>query len=326
MAWFRVRLTEEEQRVVNEERCCHPNLRIREKMLVLWLLHTGLTRQHAAKAVGVSRATVQRYVAAFRQGGLDGLRQWNLSRPVSEMAAYRELIRASFEKQPATTIAEACERIFQLTGLRRGPSQVRKFLKDLGLKFYRVRAIPVPPKKNLAEHVADQAAFLETKLKPVLAAAQAGEGHVFFVDAAHFVFGTFLCYLWSFTRIFVRAASGRQRFNVLGAWNAVTRQLIAVTNFKFRRFQGGSRAARRVKFPPANRSWRGAGGRDLRPKCHLPCSAEKLGELGDPGFQARLFWKRLWHFFLVADPPQGRQHVGKRWLFLLPVPRSEGKT
>ena len=36
MAWFRVRLTEEEQRVVNEERCCHPNLRIREKMLVLW--------------------------------------------------------------------------------------------------------------------------------------------------------------------------------------------------------------------------------------------------------------------------------------------------
>ena len=230
MAWFRVRLSEEEQRVVNEERCCHPNLRIREKMLVLWLLHTGLTRQHAAKAVGVSRATVQRYVAAFRQGGLDGLRQWNLSRPVSEMAAYRELIRASFEKQPATTIAEACERIFQLTGLRRGPSQVRKFLKELGLKFYRVRAIPVPPKKNLAEHVADQAAFLETKLKPVLAAAQAGEGHVFFVDAAHFVFGTFLGYLWSFTRIFVRAASGRQRFNVLGAWNAVTRQLVAVTN------------------------------------------------------------------------------------------------
>ena len=51
-----------------------------------------------------------------------------------------------------------------------------------------------------------------------------------FVDAAHFVFGTFLCCLWSLTRIFVRAASGRQRFNVLGAWNAITRHLIAVTN------------------------------------------------------------------------------------------------
>jgi len=65
---------------------------------------------------------------------------------------------------------------------------------------------------------------------PRLDDALAGQGHVLFVDAAHFVFGTFLCCLWSFARIFIRAASGRQRFNVLGAWNAVTRQLITVTN------------------------------------------------------------------------------------------------
>jgi transposase len=67
-------------------------------------------------------------------------------------------------------------------------------------------------------------------LKPRLQEAQEGKRHVFFVDAAHLVFGTFLCCLWSFTRLFVRAASGRQRFNVLGAWNAMTRELIAVTN------------------------------------------------------------------------------------------------
>lgn len=82
----------------------------------------------------------------------------------------------------------------------------------------------------MAEHVQTQAAFLESELKPCLDAAVAGTGQVFFVDAAHFVFGTFLCCLWSFTRVFMRAASGRQRLNVLGAWNAVTRQLIAVTN------------------------------------------------------------------------------------------------
>jgi len=82
----------------------------------------------------------------------------------------------------------------------------------------------------LSEHVEAQTAFLEAELKPRLEAAQAGRGHVFFVDAAHFVFGTFLCCLWSFARIFVRAASGRQRFNVLGAWDAVARRLIAVTN------------------------------------------------------------------------------------------------
>lgn len=72
--------------------------------------------------------------------------------------------------------------------------------------------------------------FHDTQLKPRLDAAAAGKGHVYFVDAAHFVYGTFLGCLWSFTRIFVRAASGRQRFNVLGGWNAITRELVAVTN------------------------------------------------------------------------------------------------
>ena len=31
-------------------------------------------------------------------------------------------------------------------------------------------------------------------------------------------------------RVFVKAASGRQRFNVLGAWNAVTREIVTITN------------------------------------------------------------------------------------------------
>ncbi len=148
MAWFRVQLTEEQQRIVNEERTSHPDLRVREKMLVLWLLHCGTTRQKAAEIVGLGRATVHRYVAAFREGGLDGLRRCDRHRPVSAMAAYRELIRASFEERPARTMAEACERIFQLTGLRRGPSQVRKFLKDMGLKFQRTRMVPVPPQRT----------------------------------------------------------------------------------------------------------------------------------------------------------------------------------
>jgi transposase len=75
-----------------------------------------------------------------------------------------------------------------------------------------------------------QREFLDNELKPKLDAALEGRGHVLFVDAAHFVYGTFLCCLWSIVRIFVRAASGRQRFNVLGAWNAVTRELLTITN------------------------------------------------------------------------------------------------
>ena len=89
---------------------------------------------------------------------------------------------------------------------------------------------PRAPKKSLTEHVEIQREFLETHLQPTLDAAQKGDGHVYFADAAHFVFGTFLCCVWTIARVFVRAASGRQRFNVLGAWNAVTRELVSITN------------------------------------------------------------------------------------------------
>lgn len=147
MGWLRVELSEEQQRLVNAERDEHPQEHVRRKMLILWLLHHGVTRAKAASIAGLGRATVQRYVAAFREGGLDGLRRWGHSGPVSDLAAHSEAIKAAFTNQPVRSTAEACERIERLTGIRRQPTQVRKFLKGLGRRWRRVRAIPVPPKK-----------------------------------------------------------------------------------------------------------------------------------------------------------------------------------
>jgi transposase len=90
--------------------------------------------------------------------------------------------------------------------------------------------VPLPPKKTIAEHTATQAEFLKDHLEPALAEARAGTRDVYFVDAAHFVRGAFLCCLWCVARLFVRGASGRQRYNVLGAWNAVTRELVRIGN------------------------------------------------------------------------------------------------
>jgi transposase len=148
MAWLRIELTEKQQQVVNAERDSHPHEHVRRKLLVLWLLHCGLTRAQAATVTGLGRATVQRYVAAFRDGGLDGLRHWGVTGPVSDLAAHTDSLREEFTRQPARSIAEAAERIEQRTGIRRQPTQVRKFLKGMGLKWQRVRAIPVPPKKR----------------------------------------------------------------------------------------------------------------------------------------------------------------------------------
>jgi transposase len=99
----------------------------------------------------------------------------------------------------------------------------------LGLKWRCLAAIPLPPKKTIEEHAATQAQFLQTNLEPLLAAARAGQGHVFFVDAAHFVMGAFLCCVWCLVRLLIRGGSGRQRYSVLGAWNALTHELLSIT-------------------------------------------------------------------------------------------------
>jgi hypothetical protein len=98
------------------------------------------------------------------------------------------------------------------------------------MKWRSMGVIPLPPKKTLEEHVATQAEFMKEKLEPVLAEAKAEQRDVYFVDAAHFVRGSYLCCIWCWVRMMIRGASGRQRYNVLGAWNATTRQLIRVCN------------------------------------------------------------------------------------------------
>lgn len=72
--------------------------------------------------------------------------------------------------------------------------------------------------------------FLTAELTPRLEEAKQGKRHVFFVDAAHFVMQPFLGFLWCFARHFIRAPSGRKRFNVLGALHAITLQVVTFTN------------------------------------------------------------------------------------------------
>ena len=145
--WFKFDLTEAEIAVVLEDRHSHPNRSIRERMNVVWMLHNGTQREEAAKLANVSRSTVQRIVRTFRANRLDGVRNWDARGQVSEMEPFRDIIRKSLEESPARTVAEAAERIAELTGLERKPTQVRKFLKDMGFGWKRSRAVPVPPKK-----------------------------------------------------------------------------------------------------------------------------------------------------------------------------------
>ena len=116
------------------------------------------------------------------------------------------------------------DRIEKLTGIKRSPTQIGKFLKSIGIRRHKVGMIPAKADPDIQEK------FIKKELEPRLEEAKSNKRHVFFVDAAHFVLSPFLGYLWSFSRLFIKAPAGRNRFNVLGALNAITHKLIMITN------------------------------------------------------------------------------------------------
>jgi transposase len=200
-------------------------------MEVLWLQSHGRSHDEIAALADVSRSTVPRYLNDYREGGLARLRRGRWHHPKSVLAEHQASLEEYFQKHPVRSAKQARAIPETQTGIRRGLTQVRHFLKDQrGLRWRKTGAIPVPPKKTVAEHARAQATVLREKLEPRLKPARRGRRQVPFVGAAHFVFAPFLGFLWCVTRRFVRTASGRKRYNVLGALDAVTHQLIRVTN------------------------------------------------------------------------------------------------
>ncbi len=101
-------------------------------------------------------------------------------------------------------------------------------MKRTGLRCLKVGY--VPGKSVESEKIIEQEKYRLEKLEPLLKEALDGKTAVFFVDAAHFVHRAYLGFLWCFSRTFIRSPSGRKRFNVLGAVNAVTQEIITITN------------------------------------------------------------------------------------------------
>jgi transposase len=121
-------------------------------------------------------------------------------------------------------VAEAGAKITALTGIARKPTQVRRFLKQLGMAPRKVAAIPAKADVEAQEQ------FKAQVLEPKLEEAKRGQRAAYFIDASHFVLAPFLGIVWCFARLFIKAPSGRQRFNVLGALHAITKEVVTVTN------------------------------------------------------------------------------------------------
>ena len=128
----RLTFSEAERQALRTERFEHPHPRVQRRMDVLWYISLGESYSKAARLGDVSEATVDRYVAIYREHGIEGLKQFDWKGPTSELASHQTSLEESFRLAPPHTTAEACQRIEEATGVKRELTQVRQFLKKHG--------------------------------------------------------------------------------------------------------------------------------------------------------------------------------------------------
>jgi hypothetical protein len=90
------------------------------------------------------------------------IKKINLYRPKSELESRRERIKKYLEKNPPATINEAVYRREELTGIKRIPTQVSKFLKSMLIKCLKVGSLPSKADRD------EQEDYKEKKLEPRL--------------------------------------------------------------------------------------------------------------------------------------------------------------
>lgn len=210
------------------ERYHHPHPQVQKKMEVLYLKSHNLPHHDICRLCRICKTTLVSYLKQYKAGGIEQLKQLNYTGQPSKLNAHASTVEAYFKAHPPRTVTDAQAKIEQLTGIKRSPSQIRAFLKRIGMKCRKVGFIP--GKGSDPDKIEEQERFRKHQLAPLLAEAKAGTRAVFFMDAAHFVHRAYLGFVWCFTRIFIPSPSGRKRFNVLGAINAVTKEVVMVTN------------------------------------------------------------------------------------------------
>jgi transposase len=123
--------TPEALAAIGHDRYHHPHPRVQQKMEVLWLKSQGCTHEDIARLAAVSRRSVQRYLDAFAAGGLERLRCLPWKGKPNELAAYQTSLEEYFVGHPPRSTREAQAAIEQQTGIRRGLTRARAFLKKL---------------------------------------------------------------------------------------------------------------------------------------------------------------------------------------------------
>ncbi len=222
---LQINISDAEIQKLNYERYYYPCPTVQKRAHAVYMkATTELSKTMIGGLCGLHRNSVMHWIRVYQSEGFEGLCQFNYGTNESELENHSEGILKSFTQRPPMTACEAKSRIEELTGISRSPSQVRAFMNRHGLRYLQTGHLPAKADSE------KQQRWIKEKLEPAIKEAQNGECHLLFMDAAHFIVQPFICALWCMVRLFIKASAGRNRINVLGTVNAITKEVFTLSN------------------------------------------------------------------------------------------------
>lgn len=174
---LKINFTEEIVKVLDYERYHYPHPQIQKRMEALYLKSRGLPHKEIGRLCQITRATLSTWLTMYRDSGLEGLKVLNYKGQPSELNSHISSLEEYFKKHPPHTSSEAQSKIAELTGIQRGPTQTKAFLKRVGLSLRKVGH--VPGKALEPDKIQEQDRFQKEELEPRLQEAKTGKRALF---------------------------------------------------------------------------------------------------------------------------------------------------
>lgn len=195
-------------------------VRKRCRALMMKMSEPGLCSGRIAKATGSSRNFVSGLIHKYNKEGVDSVFMVmpKSGRP-NRIADCLEEVSAQLCEAVPRSAAEAASIIEKISGTRFGLTWTREILRRCGLRFIKLQPIPgkaCPTKQKT----------WVCEIQKVIEEAENGERRLFFMDAVHFTLEAFTCNVWCREPLFLRSGAGRNRFNLIGAIDPFSLDLI----------------------------------------------------------------------------------------------------
>ena len=109
--------------------------RVRKKMLAIYLKSLEFKHKDIERVCRISRPTLACYLKNYKEKGIENFKKINFYQPESDLKDHEETLKKYFEEYPPSSSNDAKEKIKELTNIERSPTQIRNFMKKIGVKF-----------------------------------------------------------------------------------------------------------------------------------------------------------------------------------------------